>query len=53
MIDRLFDACVDLLVWLADKVGMTYKEINVWIFCVGVPLIILGQAGVIVWLLLH
>ncbi len=53
MIDRVFDGCVNLLVWLAEKLGMTYKQINVWIFCVAVPLVILGQAGVIIWLLLR
>ncbi len=51
MIDRIFDACVDLLVWMADKLGMTYKAINVWIFCVIVPAIILGQSFAIAWLL--
>ena len=50
MIDRIFDLCVDLLVWLADKLGMTYKQINVWIFCVIVPAIILGQTAAIIWL---
>jgi hypothetical protein len=53
MIDRIFDRCVELLVWSADKLGMTYKEINVWIFCVIMPLVILGQTGVIIWLLLR
>ena len=53
MIDKIFDACVELLVWLADKCGTTYKRINVYIFCVAVPAIILGQAGIIVRLLLR
>ena len=51
MTDRIFDACVDLLVWMADKLGMTYKAINVWIFCVIVPAIIIGQMATIIWLL--
>ena len=51
MTDRIFDTCVDLLVWLADKLGTTYKAINVWIFCVIVPAIIIGQTAIIVWLL--
>jgi hypothetical protein len=41
---------VDLLVWLADTLSMTYKQVNVWIFCVIVPAIILGQAATIIWL---
>ncbi len=53
MIDRVFDGCVNLLVLLAEKLGMTYKQVNVWIFCVIVPLIILGQTATIIWLLLH
>ena len=53
MIDRIFNTCVNLLVWMAEKVGMTYQEINVWIFCVIMPLVILGQTGVIIWLLLR
>jgi hypothetical protein len=51
MIDRIFDLCVDLLVWLADRLGMTYKAINVWVFCVIVPLVLLGQTATIIWLL--
>ncbi len=26
------DWCVRALIWLAPRVGMTYKEINVWLF---------------------
>ena len=32
MIDKIFDGCVNLLVWLAEKLGTTYKAVNVWIF---------------------
>lgn len=34
MIDQIFDACVLLLIFLADIFGITYKAINVWIFVV-------------------
>lgn len=34
MVDAEFDKCVELLVFLADQLGMTYKEINVWIFVI-------------------
>jgi uncharacterized membrane protein len=37
MIEQIFDICVRLLVFLADLIGMTYKEINVWIFVVVWP----------------
>lgn len=32
--DTVFDACVQLLLWLAALTGATYKQINVIIFCV-------------------
>jgi hypothetical protein len=51
MIDRIFNLCVELLVWLAKKLGMTYQTVNVWIFCVIVPLVLLGQTATIIWLL--
>ena len=51
MIDRIFDLCVDLLVWLAEKFGTSYKAINVWLFCVLMPLVLLGQTAAIIWLL--
>ncbi|NQT11440.1 MAG: hypothetical protein HQ582_01740 [Planctomycetes bacterium] len=48
MIDRIFDACVWLLVQVAWLTGMTYKEINVWIFCVIWPLLTLGLIVLVV-----
>jgi hypothetical protein len=50
-IDRIFDLCVELLVWLADKFGTTCKAINVWIFCAILPPVLLGQTAAIIWLL--
>lgn len=41
-IDAIFDWCVDLLLWLASVLGVSYNEINVWIFCVLWPLITVG-----------
>ena len=38
MINAIFDACVRLLLFLAGHLGMTYKAINVWIFCVIWPI---------------
>ncbi len=32
--DNLFDACVEFLRWLGDMVGLSYKEINIWIFVI-------------------
>ncbi|MEZ5669819.1 MAG: hypothetical protein R3F55_20755 [Alphaproteobacteria bacterium] len=33
-IDAIFDWCVTLLVEAARLLGITYEEINVWLFCV-------------------
>ena len=53
MIDKIFMLCVHLLQWLADKLGMTYNEVNVWIFCVIWPIITLVSIGLNVYLLLR
>ena len=49
MTNRIFNLCVDLLVWLAGLLGITYEEINVWIFCVIWPLITMLLIAVVVW----
>ena len=48
-VDSVFDKCVEWLVLWADVTGLTYKEINVWIFCVIWPVITL----LLVWAVLH
>lgn len=40
--ETVFNFCVELLLDLADLTGMTYKEINVWIFCIIWPVIIIA-----------
>ena len=40
-IDAVFDFCVKLLLDIADIMGITYEEINVWIFCVIWPILTL------------
>ncbi len=42
--DAIFDACVQILLTLAGWTGLTYKEINVWIFVILWPLLTLGMA---------
>ena len=49
MISNTFSLCVELLVWLAHLLGMSYEEVNVWIFCVIWPLITLLLIAVVVW----
>jgi hypothetical protein len=42
MMNTVFDACVQLLLTLAEWTGLTYKEINVWIFVILWPLLTIG-----------
>jgi len=41
MIDQIFDWCVLVLVYWANILGITHKEINVWVFVVLWPIITL------------
>jgi hypothetical protein len=52
MIGAIFNGCVLLLLFLADRLGMTYKAINVWIFVIIWPVITLTLTSVAVrqWL---
>lgn len=40
-IDQLFTLCVNFLLILGRKLGMSYNEINIWIFCIIWPLLTL------------
>ena len=46
--DNLFDACVELLIWLSNIFGLSYKEINIWIFVIIEPIIFVFM---FVWIL--
>jgi hypothetical protein len=48
MMDQIFDWCVNVLVYWAGSLGMTYKEINVWVFVILWPLLTLLLIGIIV-----
>ena len=37
--DSVFELCVHILVVMAKALGMTYNEINIWIFVIIEPLI--------------
>ena len=41
MMDAVFDVCVRILLDLAGWTGLTYKEINVWIFVILWPVVTL------------
>ena len=40
-INYTFDWCVTLLKQTAYLLGLTYQEINVWLFCIILPIILL------------
>jgi hypothetical protein len=46
--NQIFDWCVNVLIYWANVFGMTYKEINVWIFVILWPLLTLLLIGIIV-----
>ena len=41
--NEIFNWCVELLLWGAQKLGTTYEVINVWIFCIIEPILFLGM----------
>ena len=41
MMDLIFDWSVDLLIYWAGILGITYKEINVWVFVIIWPIVTL------------
>jgi len=48
MMDQIFDWCVNVLVYWAGILGITYKEINVWVFVILWPILTLVLVAVIV-----
>lgn len=47
MTQKTFDACVQVLLRLADFFGTSYEAVNVWIFCVIWPLLTLALLAVV------
>ena len=41
MVDYLFYLCVDILVWLSKATGTTYEFINIIIFVIGYPVLVI------------
>ncbi len=48
MIDQIFDWCVNVLVYWAGILGITYKEINVWVFVIIWPVLTVILVSIIV-----
>lgn len=42
-IDTVFDFCVRLLYQIANFVGISYEEINVWVFVIILPTLLLAS----------
>jgi hypothetical protein len=47
MMDAIFDWCVNVLIYWANIFGITYKEINVWVFVIIWPILTIWMAVVI------
>jgi hypothetical protein len=47
--NQIFDWCVNVLVDWANVLGITYKEINVWIFVVIWPILTILWMVIILW----
>ena len=52
-IDVVFDFCVRLLIDVATLLGITYEEINVWLFCIIWPVFTLLMLSEIIRLRLQ
>jgi CDP-diglyceride synthetase len=47
-VDAIFDWCVEVLVYFAGVFGITYKEINVWVFVIIWPILTLALVVLLV-----
>lgn len=45
---EIFNACVDLLNYLAKEFGLTYVQINVIIFCIIEPIVFIWMIIIII-----
>jgi len=45
--DQIFDWCVNVLIYWANIFGITYKEINVWVFVIIWPILTLVLIGIL------
>ena len=46
--DKIFDLCVDILLYLAKITGLTYNEVNVWIFVILGPIFIIILIAIVI-----
>ena len=50
-IDVTFDWCIQLLLNIADYLGITYEEINIWLFVIILPLLLFLSFALNIYLL--
>lgn len=50
-IDLTFDYCVRLLYEIANVIGITYEEVNVWLFVIALPSLLVFSLALNLWLL--
>ena len=48
MMDQIYDWCVNVLIYWAGMFGITYKEINVWVFVIIWPILTIILIGILV-----
>ena len=48
-VNSLFDWCVEILIKGAQVLGISYNEINIWIFCIIEPFVFVLMFILIVW----
>ena len=46
--DTIFDWCVEILIYFAGVFGITYKEINVWVFVIIWPVLTLTLVALLI-----
>jgi hypothetical protein len=39
--NELFDLCVAIMTEMGHITGLSYKEVNIWVFVIGYPIILL------------
>lgn len=49
LVDIIFDLCVDFLIYWAKILGISYNEINVYIFCIIWPIFTMILIGLILY----
>jgi hypothetical protein len=49
LVDIIFDLCVDFLIYWAKILGISYNEINVYIFCIIWPIFTIFLIGLILF----